>query len=237
MDELKRILSSKIQLAGKNCQASLSAEALERLYSVYPFNRFEYVISNLIAERIITIDEYNDIRSSYMNRNKYLYLFEITAPRTFGETWAQRHLGEIVPELQRPTKAIDPNYNGEYDFWYNGIRIEVKASRAVRKRNGGTLVDKALSFADGLQFDMNFQQIKTHCCDVFVWIGVWKDRIVYWVLSSGEVEKNPYFSKGQRRGNKGIEGQLWIKNTNIGYFEPYRVEVNEVLNKINEKSR
>jgi hypothetical protein len=67
-----------------------------------------------------------------MDRNSFLYIFEISAPRTFGEAWAQGHLKELVPELSKPSKKLDPRYSGEYDFFLDGkIRIEVKASRAV----------------------------------------------------------------------------------------------------------
>lgn len=139
-------------------------------------------------------------------------------------------------ELQRPDKATDPNYTGEYDFWYNNIKIEVKASRAVKRQSGGRLIEKALSIEDNASFDMNFQQLKPDCCDVFVWIGVWKDCIKYWVLSNEEVRSNKYFSKGQHRGNKQKEGQLWIKNSNIDDFNPYAVDVRHILDKIIEKS-
>lgn len=86
---------------------------MDSLYSVYPFNKFEYVISHLIASKTITLRQYLDIRNRYLERNKYLYGFEITAPRTFGETWAQRHLNEVVPELQRPSIEYDSNYSGQ----------------------------------------------------------------------------------------------------------------------------
>lgn len=155
----------------------------------YPFNTFEYILTHLIAEKIISINEYLRIRNDYFQRNKYLPLFEITAPRTFGETWAQHHLNEIVPELQRSNKELDQTYSGEYDFWYEGIKIEVKASRAVERKSGEPLIIKALSSNSTLGFDMNFQQIKPNCCDVFVFIGVWIDVIKYWVLSSDEVKK------------------------------------------------
>ena len=82
---------------------------------------------------------------------------------------------------------------------------------------------------------MNFQQIKPDCCDVFVWIGVWRDTIKYWVLSSEEVRNNKYFSRGQHRGNVG-EGQLWIKDSNIKEFSCFEVKVPELLAKIVEKS-
>ena len=171
-----------------------------------------------------------------MRRNKFLYVFEITAPRTFGEAWAQRHLNELIPELDRPSKDFDKNYTGQYDFWYNGISIEVKASRAVMRKGGGTLLEKALSSNSRHGFDMNFQQIKPSCAKVFVWIGVWRDTIRYWVLSSDEVKNNKYFSKGQHRGNVG-EGQLWIKDTNIKEFEKYLVPPREILGAIERKAK
>ncbi|MBR5821357.1 MAG: hypothetical protein IKY51_00730 [Alistipes sp.] len=235
METLLLELKKQIKKLPKDLSGKLSDEVLDKLYSVYPFNRFEYVLSHLIAEGIITLDNYMDIRNRYLNRNKYLYLFEITAPRTFGETWAQRHLNEIIPELERPTTQLDPNYSGEYDFWYQDIKIEVKASRAVARRSGDTLIMKALSTTSDKGFDMNFQQIKPNCCDVFVWIGVWRDAIKYWVLSSDEVANNKYFSNGQHRGNTG-EGQLWVKNTNIADFVQYEVGVSDILKKIKEKA-
>lgn len=214
----------------------LSEECLEQLYSVYPFNRFEYVISHLIGTQTISLQQYLELRQSYLQRNKYLYVFEITAPRSFGETWAQRHLNEIVPELKRPSVADDPDYSGQYDFWYDGIRIEVKASRAVKRKSGEPLIVKALSSDSKCGFDMNFQQIKPDCCDVFVWIAVWRDVIRYWVLSSEEVAQSKYYSSGQHRGNTG-EGQLWLKETNIEAFRDYEVGVREILTAIIQKSK
>lgn len=95
-NSLKRRIS-ELPEAEKEIRDRLGDELLDRLYSVYPFNRFEYIISHLIATRTISLPEYLDLRNDYMQRNKYLHIFQITAPRTFGETWAQRHLNEIVP--------------------------------------------------------------------------------------------------------------------------------------------
>lgn len=230
ISELKQ---NVVKLNGKY---NLDDEFLDNLYSVYPFNRFEYIISHLIAEKILSLEQYLEIRNAYLRRNKFLYVFEITAPRTFGEDWAQRHLNELIPELDRPSKDFDKNYTGQYDFWYNGISIEVKASRAVMRKGGGTLLEKALSSNSRHGFDMNFQQIKPSCAKVFVWIGVWRDTIRYWVLSSDEVKNNKYFSKGQHRGNVG-EGQLWIKDTNIKEFEKYLVPPREILETIERKAK
>lgn len=219
-----------------NNSFDLSNELLDDLYSIYPFNKFEYIISHLISTKTITLQEYLDIRNSYLERNKYLYVFEITAPRTFGETWAQRHLNEVVPELKIPSNKLDPTYSGEYDFWYNGIKVEVKASRAVKRKSGESLIIKALASDSKSGFDMNFQQIKPSCCDVFVWIAVWRDKIRYWVLSSNEVKNNKYYSVGQHRGNIG-EGQLWLKENNIDEFNKYEVSVRDILTAIVEKAK
>ena len=59
--------------------------------------------------------------------------------------------------------------------------------------------------------------IKPTCADVFVWVAVWRDVIKYWVLSSAEVERNKYYSKGQHGGNVG-EGQLHIKDEKYRRF-------------------
>lgn len=201
---------------------------LDQLISVYPFNEFEYIISHLLAADKLTIEEYYDLRDDYIERNLYLYLFEISAPRGFGETWAHGHLRELVQGLQRPNKTLDPEYSGQYDFFLHpGIRIEVKASRAVDSESDEPLYIKALSSDSSKQFDMNFQQIKPRFCDVFVWVAAWRDVIRYWVISSYEVENNGYYSQGQHRGNVG-EGQLHLNRDNIHEFNEYLVRPHEL---------
>jgi hypothetical protein len=100
------------------------------------------------------------------------------------------------------------------------IRIEVKASRAVEFNTDEPLYVKALPSDSVKRFDMNFQQIKPACCDVFVWMAAWRDVIRYWVMASKEVESDPSFSKGQHRGNVG-EGQLHLTEQNIGSFDRF----------------
>ena len=72
----------------------------------------------------------------------------------------------------------------------------MKASRAVDSGIEAPLYVKELSSDSGKPFWMNFQQIKPACCDVIVWVAVWRDVIRYWVLSSQEIESNPHYSKG-----------------------------------------
>jgi hypothetical protein len=207
---------------------------LEGLFSVYPFNEFEYIISTLLAKDILSFDDYVEMRDSYMERNSFLYIFEIAGPRTFGEAWAQAHLKELVPELNKPSKKLDPNYSGEYDFYLDGkIRIEVKASRAVDAHSDEPLFVKALASDTKKNFWMNFQQVKCACCDVFVWIAVWRDKIRYWVLSSYELEHHRDYSMGQHRGNVG-EGQLHVRQDNIKDFEPFEAPSNALAQAIRD---
>jgi hypothetical protein len=199
---------------------------LENLSSVYPFNEYEFLISSLMGYGKITLDNYYELRDDYIARNLFMYIFEISGPRSFGESWAQGHLKELVPELTKPSKKLDPNYSGEYDFYLDGkIRIEVKASRAVDADSNEPLYVKALASDSAKDFWMNFQQVKCKCCDVFVWVAVWRDTIRYWVLSSHELEKHPNYSTGQHRGNTG-EGQLHLRQSNIKTFEPYEAASN-----------
>jgi hypothetical protein len=201
---------------------------LDSLVSVYPFNEYEYIISHLLAKDVLSLDQYLELRDNYIARNMYLYIFEISAPRTFGEAWAQGHLKELVPELQKSTKKLDPNYSGQYDFLLDGkIRIEVKASRAVDADVEAPLYVKALSSDSNKPFWMNFQQIKPACCDVIVLIAVWRDVIRYWVLTSHEVETHSDYSKGQHRGNVG-EGQLHMTHDNIHKFDSFQVQSNNL---------
>lgn len=222
-------------------KSQFSDAVLNKLYTVYPFNKFEYTISHLIAKKIISLDQYLDMRAEYLERNKYLHLFEL-APRTFGETWGQTHLMELVPEFKIPNRKLDPSYKGEYDLILNNIHVEVKASRAVRKVGGDTLANKALASNSTSKFDMNYQQLKPGCCDVFVWIAVWRDKIDYWVMSSEDVQNNPLLSNQHRASQISesgaiVEGQIHINNSNYQDFEKYRVQVREIYNKVIEKGK
>jgi hypothetical protein len=215
------------QLLAQVPDAEAIRARLDNLVSVYPFNEYEYIISHLLAADVLTLDAYHELRDEYMSRNMFLYIFEISAPRTFGESWAQGHVKELVPDVLKPSKKRDPDYSGQYDLSLGEIKIEVKASRAVDADVNAPLYVKALASDSRKPFWMNFQQIKPGCCDVFVWVAVWRDTIQYWVQSSYEVENNPHYSKGQHRGNVG-EGQLHLRQDNIRDFDKYQVKSSEL---------
>lgn len=236
------ILTEQLDELIERLEASESfKDDLEHLRSVYPFNKYEYIISTLFSHGKINFEEYLIIRDEYINRNLYLYLFEM-APRTFGDTWGLSHVCSIEQEFKRPSKSIDNLYNGEYDLFYNWndekgkthyIRIEVKASRANdRQRKEEALIVKAIASNSNRPFLMNFQQQKPSCCDVFIWIAVYRDKIKYWVLNSEEVQTNKYLTPQHRNANTALrkkdyekkdiyEGQIMITDENIEEFNSY----------------
>ena len=183
----------------------------------FHISAYEYMISNLLSADILTLDAYHELRDDYAARNLYLYVFEISAPRTFGESWAQGQLKGFVPTLQKPSKSSDPEYSGQYDFYLDGIRIEVKASRAVDADTEGPLYVRALASDSKRGFWMNFQQLKPY------WRCVLDGRVERCNPVLGSVfETNPYYSLGQHRGNTG-EGQLHIRDDNIHDMAGYEV--------------
>ena len=218
MDRLKKELH---QLLATSPNYETVQERLTHLVSVYPFNEYEYIITHLLDADILTLEEYQRIRKEYIDRNRYLNVFEISSPRKFGESWAQNHLKQFVPELEKPTKEKDRDYEGQYDLLLDDrIRVEVKASRVVDSDRDAPLYQKALSSESRRRFWMNFQQIKPRCCDVFVWVAVWRDVVRYWVLSSRELEHHPEYSRSQHRGNIG-EGQIHVRESNIEEFRRF----------------
>lgn len=190
--------------------------------SVFPFNEYEHLICNLIEKGGLTYEQYIDIRTEYISANPNLWIFEISAPRGFGEKFAQTYVQGKCSKLKIPNKKLDPNYSGDYDLWLDGIKIEVKASRAVDSDSEEPLYMKALSRNTDKNFLMNFQQLKPRCCDVFIWVAVFRNQIVLWVMSSKEVENHKSYQDKHHRGNIG-EGQMHIKNTNIQEFDIFEL--------------
>ena len=59
---------------------------------------------------------------------------------------------------------------------------------------------------------------------MFVWMAVYRDKIVLWVMNSKEVAGHKDYSKGQHRGNSGNEGQLHITEKNIKSLNKYMLK-------------
>jgi len=226
LSELKNRICDSFSGSMQDLQDVLAM--VEEDNAIYPFNEFEHLICGLIEKGGLSYQQYIDIRTEYISENPNLWIFEISAPRGFGEKFAQTYVQGKCHNLQKPSKKIDPSFSGEYDLWLDGIRIEVKASRAVDSNSDEPLYIKALSRDTEKPFLMNFQQLKPQCCDVFIWVAVFRDQIVLWVMGSQDVLDHELYSKGQHRGNKGNEGQLHIKHDNVHLFRPFELATNNL---------
>jgi len=236
--DLDKKLSSWIKELANGDKKFLLAR-LSGLKSVFPFNEYEYRLMFLLNKKIITFKEYENLRDNYVQSNPYLELYGL-ASRIFGGIWAENHLVDIDERFKKASKKdpnlkiLDPDFDGDYDLYITTddkkiIKVEVKASRAINTKIRETQESTALSYSSKESFWMNFQQIKLDVSDVFVFIGVWVDKILYWVLTNEEVKNHPERSH-QHRG--GIEYQIGITEKNINKFKKFLVEPNKIVDTI-----
>jgi len=197
---------------------------LQGLVSVFPFSEYEFILMLLRDRDVISFEDYEKLRDNYVSANRYLDLFGL-APRVFGQIWGEKHIMDLDSRFRKPDKSLDPEYDGEYDLWIEGVKVEVKSSRAIHTKKRGSIVSKALRYGGDDPFWMNFQQLKLDACDVFIFIGVWVDRIIYWVVSNEDAKRNEYLSH-QHRG--GIEYQIGITNKNIQEFERFQTSPDQL---------
>lgn len=112
MEILKKNLEKSIKTLSVQDKNNLK-NRLDNLMSVYPFNEYEYIISNLLGLDKIKLSNYLEIRDEYLARNEYLHLFgKHGSPTAFGITWTQSHIHSIIPELIKPSKK-----NRKKLFW------------------------------------------------------------------------------------------------------------------------
>lgn len=225
--QLREYLARFVQSLGQQDRGFLDAR-LQSLVSVFPFNEYEYILMFLRDRSVISFQEYEELRSTYVSANRYLNLYGL-APRIFGQIWGEQHIRDLDSRFEKADKNIDPRHEGQYDLWIEGVRVEVKAARAIDTKKRGDLVSKALRTDSDRPFWMNFQQLKLDICDVFIFIGVWVDAIRYWVLSHHAMKSSPFLSH-QHRG--GVEYQIGITDKNIAAFDVYLVQPALVADKV-----
>lgn len=231
-NELRQYLDRLVLTLEPESEAMLKAR-LKSLVSVFPFNEYEYILMFLLNNKVIKFNEYENLRKNYVSSNKYLELYGL-APRIFGQIWGEEHLMDLDARIKKANRSLDPDYEGQYDLWADGVRIEVKACRAIHTKKRGNLVSKALHYDSKDPFWMNFQQLKPEACDAFVFLGVWVDQIIYWVLSSTEAKANKYLSH-QHRG--GIEYQIGVTDNNISDFDVFRTDSLSIYRKLRSIGR
>lgn len=195
----------------------------------YPFNQPSAVIVPMVLQGgYITFTAYQNLVKSYSKHNTHLEAFTHSAPKSFGEKFAEKHLQKVVPGIKNPLKEKPAGYDGEYDLYlpYKGrtIRLESKACRALENKDG-QYADRAL-FADeeGNEGNAYFSQIKPECSDVFILWKIYADTIRYFVMSSSEIKAFSSFNRQHRGGKVNedgslYEGQINTKISNLLQFE------------------
>lgn len=268
MEHLNRKIDSFKEQLSEHDQVLVSNDKLAGS-SRYPFNKYANIFSVLLTKGNLTYDQYVALRDEYFLRNPNLDKFEM-APRTFGQTW-----GEDWLKKEKDGILIDPpkkdGYTSQFDLWLptennEGIKIEVKSSHVADKDPERTLIEKAYKKPQGteeeisnaikkLNFEMNFQQLKPSCCDVFIWIAVWLDDIDLWVIPSSKIVMRPknaprrkpkdsivspegkLYMGTQHQGGKGgkvPEGQIFVTNNHYEDFKQYKVTIETLIEKIKE---
>lgn len=195
----------------------------------------------------MSYDDYLELSREFCERNKqdnpYIDLFDM-APRTFGQTWGEQHINKLFPQFLRATKEnlalLYPSFDGEFDLWLDGIRVEVKACRANGTNARGSLASRAYSHNEAISnnFKYHYQQLKPSCCDIFIWIGVCKDALLYWVLTSDELLKTGKLGSQHRNENTGVEGtkifegQVFMTEEEL---KPFLVREEDILIEVKRK--
>ena len=220
-------------------------EVIKNEKAVFPFSTEGRMLAYLLSTQTIDYEKYMELRNEYAKRNQYLDLFDM-APRTFGETWGEKHILGLFPEFKKATKenisSVYPNFDGEFDLWLDGIRVEVKACRANSTKTGGSLASRAYLHSEATKngFKYHYQQLKPSCCDVFIWIGVCRDDLLYWVLTSEELQKTGKLGSQHRNENTGVagvevfEGQVFMTEEEL---KPFLVDEKDVLDTVRRKGK
>lgn len=242
MKELKRQLDALLNESGGDKDV---IERIKKEKAVFPFSTEGRLLAYLLGSQTITYDTYMELHNEYAQRNQYLDLFDL-APRTFGETWGEKHILGLFPEFLKATKenilSIYPDFDGEFDLWIDGIRVEVKACRANSAKAGGSLASRAYLHeeAKSNSFKYHYQQLKPSCCDVFIWIGVCRDELLYWVLTSDELQQTGKLGPQHRNEKTGLsgvevfEGQVFMTEEEL---KPFLVEEKDVFETVKRKGK
>lgn len=267
MEQLKNELKIMIAQLPPAQQEAIN-EARNKLNTLYPYNEYTnsfYVLANMDQ---LSLEKYNKIRDDYFKRNPFLQAFEM-GPRSFGERWGEDWLKTINRTLMDPPHT-EGNGN-EFDLWLpishcdkKGIKIEVKASRVVDDDAEKTFVARAFKKPKGkyafkkikrLPFTMNFQQLKPSCCDVFIWLAVWLDKVDIWVIPATKVimrlnttpklkkndsivrDNGTIYMSSQHRGGRGSnisEGQVFITHNHYSDLDCYKATSSNLIHLIKQ---
>ena len=171
MEELERgevhmkKLRKQIEAMIKSSNADMEIiTSINSELSVYPFSIESRLLIYLLEIKAISYDELLKMQDEYIKRNKYLYTYELTS-KSFGD-WGEKQVIAIAPEFIKATKKnmkkIKQDFDGEYDLYVDGIRVEVKANRAAEDKKKTSLSRRAYLHSEAKKcgFKYHFEQIK-----------------------------------------------------------------------------
>lgn len=143
---MKELMTELHNLRKKTNGDTNIIKSIENEKALFPFSVENRLLAYYLSIGEITYERYSQLNADYCKRNKYLDLFDM-APRTYGQTWGEQHIRSLFPQFVKATKenvsAEYPAFDGEFDLWLDGIRIEVKACRANSTKAGGSLASRA----------------------------------------------------------------------------------------------
>jgi hypothetical protein len=195
----------------------------------HPFTETSYLLMQLAFSGAITKTEADRLLALQARAMPNLHLYQITAPRVFGDNWGQKHLGQIAPSLLPASADLDPGFCGQYDRYdrNSGARVELKATRVVEDGVNASLADKAVSSTTDQAYCLYFKQVKPDCCDVFVLMAVFADIIRYWVIPSGAMGSLSFYRDKLHRKGSG-SGQVTISSRALPEIAHFEVPADQV---------
>jgi len=149
----------------------------EELFS--PFDHYTARVAFNIAHGNMTYEEYLDLQRSYLEHNPYLKIWSLSSSQL--GAWGEDQVRGSDSRFRKPPSS-------HYDLILEGVRVEVKTSRASNERDCSESVSHKPVRCLEPYFKFNFCHLKHGHCDVFVLVGVWSDLVKYWVMSPSEVE-------------------------------------------------
>jgi len=100
LNELKKLLMDYENQLSAELKKEMN-EKLRQSVEAYPFNEYEFRLTYLQENKIITFSEYERIRQKYISTNKYLELYGL-APRVFGQIWGESNIRELDIRFTKP---------------------------------------------------------------------------------------------------------------------------------------
>ncbi len=180
----------------------------------------------LLSHSILSYADVEKMAKEFIQRNPFYSMFPLEAG-TLG-TASQNYIKSLLPQ-HKLSKPIDTSY----DILFDGIRIEVKASRAAitntgKNKTNSNITERAMTSEDLGDYKLTFAQTKPSCCDMFVLVCFWTDKACAWVLTSKELNDIPsYRTIFGRLGTEG-KGLLIVKRKQTKLFDAYKVSLDNL---------